>query len=274
MACPVPDIFSEDDALYGDELAGHSYGSLDLRGASVEAEPLIFGDGLEVSRKPDSPSHRDPGDFWGSSFPDFPFGDLPKDAEVPTGTSDACDAPAVPTYDPAASLPAPAPPVAPQPVHQPPIETREQHSQPLSGFATHSFASAASAAPAPGTFSAAAIGPMMMTPWGLQPACAMPYMAPLFAAPGMAFVQQAAPWMSYLPASLQPRPPADEEAAEQSCTVRRLQLMRFRRKKLQLSLHKAVRYENRKRYADSRPRVNGRFISKADGARAACASTK
>lgn len=82
---------------------------------------------------------------------------------------------------------------------------------------------------------------------------------------------QAPLWMTYIPSSLQPRADAagGGEAAEQRAQVRERQLARFHRKKGRLTRHRAVRYVSRKRYADSRPRVNGRFISKSTTAAAA-----
>lgn len=77
------------------------------------------------------------------------------------------------------------------------------------------------------------------------------------------------PWMSYVPASLQRRASRDAAAVR----TRSVKLTRFRDKKQRLAVRKAVRYENRKRYADSRPRVNGRFVSKAQGATLARACT-
>lgn len=69
------------------------------------------------------------------------------------------------------------------------------------------------------------------------------------------------PCMGYIPACLQPRTQRDREAARQELQSRR---ERFRTKKaLQRQRRaKAVRYTGRKVYADSRPRVNGRFIRK------------
>lgn len=91
----------------------------------------------------------------------------------------------------------------------------------------------------------------------------MAYMAMLGPA-SMAFMQQDArmPWTSYMPASLQRRASPDAAAVR----ARSIKLARFRDKKQRFAGRRAVRYENRKRYADSRPRVSGRFVSKAQGA--------
>ena len=111
------------------------------------------------------------------------------------------------------------------------------------------------------TFSTA-VGPTAQTSWGSHPHM-MPFMTPMVP-PGMVLVTQTAPWMSYIPVSLHPSPPVDVGAAEQRAEARRIRHARFRQKKSALSCRKAVRYESRKRYADSRPRVNGRFIRKSD----------
>ena len=72
------------------------------------------------------------------------------------------------------------------------------------------------------------------------------------------------PFCGYLPLCLQPR---SEFTRAMSRTARAEQLRRFRRKKLSIATPKAsIRYASRKRYADSRPRVNGRFIRKTQAA--------
>lgn len=102
-----------------------------------------------------------------------------------------------------------------------------------------------------------------------------PHMMPqMMAAPAiMPMGWQMPLWMTYIPASLQPRADtsAGGDAAEQRAQARERQLTRFRDKKRRLTRHRAVRYASRKRYADSRPRVNGRFISKSITAAAAAA---
>lgn len=129
-----------------------------------------------------------------------------------------------------------------------------------------------STAPPVSTCSAAATGAQaMMAPWGQQGAYMMPYMPPM-GPPGMVFMQQLPPWVSYVPASLRPPVVGDKEVAAECAQARSIKIARFRQKKQRLSVRKAVRYENRKRYADARPRVNGRFISKAEGAAAARAA--
>ena len=70
------------------------------------------------------------------------------------------------------------------------------------------------------------------------------------------------PWATYMPQSL--IPPTDTVAREAVLEARRAKRERFQYKKRQLSCRKTVRYASRKRYADSRPRVNGRFIRKSD----------
>lgn len=59
--------------------------------------------------------------------------------------------------------------------------------------------------------------------------------------------------------TLQPRTSRDR-AAQQA--LRQRQRLRFVEKKLRLCNAHTVRYVSRKRYADSRPRVNGRFVRK------------
>eukprot|EP00892_Ulva_mutabilis_P008895 jgi/Ulvmu1/6378/UM003_0006.1 len=85
------------------------------------------------------------------------------------------------------------------------------------------------------------------------------------------FMPMCQPWANYIPASLMPK--GDAAAQHELLTVRRAKRDRFQRKKRELSCRKTVRYASRKRYADSRPRVNGRFISKAATAAAAAAAT-
>lgn len=66
----------------------------------------------------------------------------------------------------------------------------------------------------------------------------------------------------YVPLSLQPR---SARARATARMARSEQLNRFRLKKRSMRAAKSVvRYKGRKQYADSRPRVNGRFICKAD----------
>lgn len=75
--------------------------------------------------------------------------------------------------------------------------------------------------------------------------------------------------MSYIPASLTPRSHDAREAARESLRVRR---ERFKQKKAR-SMHgatRSVRYVSRKVYADTRPRVNGRFIRKDSMHQVAC----
>ena len=62
----------------------------------------------------------------------------------------------------------------------------------------------------------------------------------------------------YIPQSLLPRDPATQESVTQQ---RREKMQRFQAKKRGRSAP-AVRYVSRKKYADSRPRVKGRFVSK------------
>lgn len=83
-------------------------------------------------------------------------------------------------------------------------------------------------------------------------------------APAMPFFVAAFPdpCMGYIPVCLQPRSQQDREAAKRELQSRR---ERFRTKKALQRQRRdmAVRYVSRKVYADSRPRVNGRFIPKA-----------
>lgn len=67
--------------------------------------------------------------------------------------------------------------------------------------------------------------------------------------------------MHYILMTLQPRS-ARDRAAQQA--LRQRQRTRFVEKKQRLCDAHTVRYASRKRYADSRPRVNGRFVRKAD----------
>lgn len=79
------------------------------------------------------------------------------------------------------------------------------------------------------------------------------------------------PWLAYIPASLTPK--GDDAVHKEALAARRAKRDRFQQKKRELSCRKTVRYASRKRYADSRPRVNGRFISKAATAAAVAAAT-
>eukprot|EP00892_Ulva_mutabilis_P012510 jgi/Ulvmu1/9631/UM054_0063.1 len=65
----------------------------------------------------------------------------------------------------------------------------------------------------------------------------------------------------YIPITLRPTALDERVAAQQQ---RQRQRARFAEKKRRLGSGQGVRYQSRKRYADSRPRVNGRFIRKAD----------
>eukprot|EP00892_Ulva_mutabilis_P012507 jgi/Ulvmu1/9629/UM054_0059.1 len=70
----------------------------------------------------------------------------------------------------------------------------------------------------------------------------------------------AAAFSLYMPHTLQPRSALMRAAAR---AHRAQKMRRFRQKKDSVAVPKAsIRYASRKRYADSRPRVHGRFISK------------
>lgn len=69
-------------------------------------------------------------------------------------------------------------------------------------------------------------------------------------------------WTSYIPASL--KPTLDDAAREAQLRQRRQKYKRFKLKKDQInSGRRAVKYEERKKFADTRPRLHGRFIPKA-----------
>lgn len=67
--------------------------------------------------------------------------------------------------------------------------------------------------------------------------------------------------MRYIPVTLRPQNESERAATH---ALRAEQRARFAEKKRRLGNSQAVRYQSRKRYADSRPRINGRFIRKAD----------
>eukprot|EP00892_Ulva_mutabilis_P012509 jgi/Ulvmu1/9630/UM054_0061.1 len=95
--------------------------------------------------------------------------------------------------------------------------------------------------------------PMPMVPAAVPPGYMMP---PLLTAPFHSLFA----YMSYIPASLMPRAPSVREAARQALRVRR---ERFKEKKSRMQTSgRVVRYISRKVYADTRPRINGRFIRK------------
>lgn len=96
-----------------------------------------------------------------------------------------------------------------------------------------------------------------MPPWG----CCMP-MVPQAGWPMMQWMPQLLPWMSYMPASLQPR--ADAATREAQLQARRQRYNRFREKKSRMATGApVVKYTQRKKFADTRPRVGGRFIPKS-----------
>eukprot|EP00892_Ulva_mutabilis_P005459 jgi/Ulvmu1/3285/UM152_0007.1 len=268
------DFFSGDDAMYVEPVAGDSFGYWEFGQESSQAEALVFADSDLAEHK--GHGRLSPGDdegAWGLPWP-FTLPHAPSEDHNPKHSTSGhtYSAPSAAAHSPspaaAAATTATAAAAAHEHAEEPDAVSGGQHSQLPVTFSNHSFASAATAAPGHGgTYSAAAIGQMIMTPWGPQPACAMPYMAH-FAAPGMAFVQQAVPWTAYLPASLRPRPHGDEAIVTRRAATRDAQIARFRSKKQQQSVLKPTRYENRKRFARSRPRVNGRFVSKALSARA------
>lgn len=93
---------------------------------------------------------------------------------------------------------------------------------------------------------------------------AMPYVAAMPAMMPMGWHMPL--WMTYIPASLQPQHSGSKKEHAERAQIRKRQISRFQGKKQLLSCRKTVRYASRKLYADSRPRVHGRFICKADPA--------
>eukprot|EP00892_Ulva_mutabilis_P008898 jgi/Ulvmu1/6380/UM003_0008.1 len=131
--------------------------------------------------------------------------------------------------------------------------------QEVSAAAAPAFCGLPVASPAmqmPGQF-AGAVMPMvpmhMQAPW---PYYTMPH------AGWAPCVAHAAAWATYIPASL--RPPADSAAREAQLRQRRQRYKRFYQKKQQISSGRStVKYVERKKFADARPRLHGRFIPKA-----------
>lgn len=241
-------------------------------------EPLSFGEGDHdhAMQKPVDGGCLHLEEEWRPSWPGCPSGAALEDTEVPITTSAPSAAPPSTANGPATVSSAVSPALA-QACHPSQIVS-EQYPQPpapfpgqgdhcpqvAATFPCPGFAYPSVTSPA-GACSAAAMAPGLPGAWGSH---AMQYMAAMVPS-SMVLMPQMAPWMTYMPASLRPPPVEDEETAAQRIEARQSKLARFQKKKQQLSCRKAVRYASRKRYADSRPRVNGRFISKADGAAAA-----
>eukprot|EP00892_Ulva_mutabilis_P008896 jgi/Ulvmu1/6379/UM003_0007.1 len=259
----VPDVVEPDESYHMNVLAGPSFDSFELFQTSFEEATASYGNGDPGLAKPVYPGGLEIEQDWGSSWPGSCVGAPPECTEVPMTNADTPPSPAH-----QADAGAAATPPAPEQDVQSSQATGDQFLQPTP-FSPHQGFSYPSLAAPDAACSATAMPPSLQAPWGQHPMLAMPAMSMLPS--GMVLVQQMAPWMSYIPASLRPPPPEDEETTAQRSAARSSRLTRFQRKKQRLSCRKAVRYESRKRYADSRPRVNGRFISNAESAAAAAA---
>ena len=98
-------------------------------------------------------------------------------------------------------------------------------------------------------------------PLAQQPRCPMNNSPSERGSPAPAPVADA--FSTYVPHSLRPRSSRSRAAARSAHAE---QLRRFREKKHRtLATKSGVRYKGRKRYADSRPRVNGRFVRTGGG---------
>lgn len=124
---------------------------------------------------------------------------------------------------------------------------------------------------APHASSAAVVAPVQMMPFVPQPMVVPGMHTPVQCGGWFMPMWQPGAWDTYMPASLLAQ--ANAEGHSAMLQERRAKRVRFQEKKRRMSCRRTVRYASRKRYADSRPRINGRFISKSATAAAAAAMT-